>query len=718
MTEVGKPSLDPVLVDRCLEKICASPEFFRSERMITFLRCVVNASLEGRHNQLTERYVGRTVFGKPVDWDPSVDTIVRSEARRLRSKLQLYYENYGQQDQLAIRIPKGGYAPDFDIKPVLVTEQIPTGADASPGRFANRSLLVALSSIVLLSLIVIVVWSMLRRGSDRSAEQKPFHVTPFTSEIGREFSPAISPDGSTVAYVWDNDEAGPDLYLRAVENGAPHRLDTTAAVRLFPAWSPDGSQIAFLQVEGDGVEVVTHVIRDSSEQRITRITKQIGQWADDNSPLLGAPGPAWTSDGKSLIVADYDPVHATGGIFLTDLSGHRTMLTRTRGEDRDLYPRLSPDGKTLAYVRYSSHGVGELMVQPLTAAADQKALTFDKKAVQGLAWLPDGHHLLFASNRSGSFQLWTVATSGNDLTMISTNSSSAAEPALSPSGNWLIYVESHVNWNIWRQPIDGGLHSEVQRLLSSSGKNYDPRYSPDGNHIAFASDRSGSMELWLSESDGKQAKQLTHLDSTWLGGINWSPTGEQIAFDARPHQHSAIFLIPASGGEPKLLDRNTYEERMPSWSLDSQSIYFNSNRDGTLAVWKRSLMDGSTQRISPPGIFAVTATKEGLVYSSRTGEMWRSGPDGENATLLMGGLRSDPVMSWFSDGQTLFLSRFDERARDFSFLRYKAGRMEVLGLSKGMLVPNAPDIAVSPDGHWLLYAKQDSSQSDLRIRRE
>lgn len=65
-------------------------------------------------------------------------------------------------------------------------------------------------------------------------------------------------------------------------------------------------------------------LRDGSEQKITRIAKQIGQWADDNSPLLGAPGPVWTKDGKGVILADYDPAKASGGgIFLYGLDGHR-----------------------------------------------------------------------------------------------------------------------------------------------------------------------------------------------------------------------------------------------------------------------------------------------------------------------------------------------------------------------------------------------------------
>ena len=712
--KVGSIAPEAALVNRHLEKILTSPEFIRSERMVSFLRYVVTASLHGQQANLTERRVGREVFEKPEDWDPSVDTIVRSEARRLRAKLQIYYETTGRKDELRIRIPKGGYFPEFEWTPAPpALEESRTQPVSVRPSLQRPWFWMAMASLLLVTLVTAVLWSRHRAQGARES----FRILPFTSEIGREFSPTISPDGRTVAYVWNNEDSGPDIYLRAVENGSPHLLDPTPSVRLFPAWSPNGAQIAFLQVVGDQVELIVHDLRAGSEQKITRITKQIGQWADDNSPLIGAPGPVWTTDGNGLILTDYDPAQASGGIFLFDLSGHRTALATTTGEDHDLYPRLSPDGKILAYARYSSHGVAELFVQAMQTPSSPHKLTSDKKAIQGLTWTPDSRHLIFSSNRSGSFQLWSISANGDDLRIEPTDSSSAAEPAMAPSGGWLLYVESHVNWNIWREAIDGSSHLPPQRLISSSGRNYDPRYSPDGRRIAFVSDRSGSMELWVADSEGKDEKQLTHLNVPWLGGISWSPEGDQIAFDARPQDHSAIFLIAATGGEPRLVEHNAYEERMPSWSSDGKSLYFNSNRDGSLAAWRRSLADGSVQRISPAGIFAISASSQGLIYSSRTGELWASGADGRNPVPLLPGFRADPVMSWFPVGQSLYLSHFEEQTHSYSFLRYRNGRATTISESSGVLVPNAPDIGISPDERWLIYARQDSSQSDLKIRR-
>ena len=124
------------------------------------------------------------------------------------------------------------------------------------------------------------------------------------------------------------------------------------------------------------------------------------------------------------------------------------------------------------------------------------------------------------------------------------------------------------------------------------------------------------------------------------------------------------------------------------------------------------------RRISPQGIFAVAAGKDRVIYSSRTGELWMSSLEGDHAVQLAESLRPSPVMSWFLQNQSLYLTRPDERSHDYVFLRYRDGRTATLGNSKDVLVPNAPDVAVSSDERWLLFARQDSSRSDLKIRRE
>ena len=107
------------------DRILASKLFARSKRQSKFLDYVVDAALEGRSDQLKEFTLGIDVFEKDESFDPGVDSIVRVEASRLRSKLREYYVDEGQDDSVRIDIPKGHYVPVFHSADVSTKEHDP-----------------------------------------------------------------------------------------------------------------------------------------------------------------------------------------------------------------------------------------------------------------------------------------------------------------------------------------------------------------------------------------------------------------------------------------------------------------------------------------------------------------------------------------------------------------------------------------------------------------
>jgi len=94
-----------------LDKVLSSSTFIRSKRLGRFLRFTVEQCLDGRQNALKEYLVGVEVFNKMETFDPRIDSIVRVEARRLRSKLERYYQTEGRDDQVLIQFRKGSYVP-------------------------------------------------------------------------------------------------------------------------------------------------------------------------------------------------------------------------------------------------------------------------------------------------------------------------------------------------------------------------------------------------------------------------------------------------------------------------------------------------------------------------------------------------------------------------------------------------------------------------------
>jgi adenylate cyclase len=96
-----------------LEKILSTPEFVRNGRLSKFLRFVVEQHLEGKAAELKESLVGIEVFGRRPGFDPRQDSVVRTEAAKLRARLAKYYAGEGGADAVVIELPKGGYSPVF-----------------------------------------------------------------------------------------------------------------------------------------------------------------------------------------------------------------------------------------------------------------------------------------------------------------------------------------------------------------------------------------------------------------------------------------------------------------------------------------------------------------------------------------------------------------------------------------------------------------------------
>ena len=96
-----------------MEKILSSRGFARNDRLSGFLRFVVEQELSGRADELKESTIGVEFLGRRPDYDVRQDSVVRTEAGKLRSRLAEYYVAEGAADELIIDLPKGGYKPAF-----------------------------------------------------------------------------------------------------------------------------------------------------------------------------------------------------------------------------------------------------------------------------------------------------------------------------------------------------------------------------------------------------------------------------------------------------------------------------------------------------------------------------------------------------------------------------------------------------------------------------
>lgn len=133
------PMHRPELVHRELvRRVVASPTFARSERLSALLTYVCEMALKGRESEVNEQKIGHAVFGRSPDYDSSVDGIVRTQASRLRQRLDQYFRQEGIDEPVRIVIPRGGYVPVFEPRPPAVpvlpaVEPKISSGETSPG---------------------------------------------------------------------------------------------------------------------------------------------------------------------------------------------------------------------------------------------------------------------------------------------------------------------------------------------------------------------------------------------------------------------------------------------------------------------------------------------------------------------------------------------------------------------------------------------------------
>lgn len=167
-------------IEEQLERLLANPHFSNSRRFPSFLRYIVNATINGQADLLKERTLGVEIFGKPADYDTAVDPIVRVTAAEIRKRIAQYYQDTGHENELRLTLSPGSYIPQFHLPaitpPISEPESTADSAsltpnDASQGKTSARSssrmlwLLVSALCVLLLGIAAFVGW----RQSQRSA---------------------------------------------------------------------------------------------------------------------------------------------------------------------------------------------------------------------------------------------------------------------------------------------------------------------------------------------------------------------------------------------------------------------------------------------------------------------------------------------------------------------------------------------------------------------
>ena len=622
----------------------------------------------------------------------------------------------------------------YDTTAELVRELALASSSAVPAPLRRPTRWRPPTALMLLAAAAAVVLSWLALRPEAPAPREALlEAVPFTTYPGHEAEPTFSPDGSHVAFTWDGEnQDNHDIYVKAIGSEQPLRLTTDPARDGSPDWSPDGTRIAFLRDAPGGGSEVRLIPPTGGPERQLGVVQG-----------LAHQGLAWSPDGSSLAVVDRSSPGDPFGIFLLDTaSGVKKRLT----SQLDILPAFSLDGRTVAFNR-TLVGRGPFVFAVPAAGGEPRELVETSFPRGRVAWSPRGEEIVFAaallardegqprrSSAGGTVaSLWRVPADGGQARPLGVGVG-AVDVAVSRDGHRLVYSQGTTDWDIWRIDLQRrGATGEAQGPLIASTKiDANPRFSPDGERVAFTSDRSGHPEIWVAEGQGGHPLRLTSLGKDgYAASPRWSPDGETIAFDSATEREGDvdIYAISASGGPPRRVTTSPSIDAMPSWSRDGRWIYFGSRRDGQWQVWKVPSTgegEGGARQVTRRGGFAPIESTDGRhVYFTRRlsgtldpqNAIWRIPVEGGDEEAVVESFRSSSG-SWdlAADG-VYFVDQRPSAAglqwvvRFLGFGEHHA--TEVARLSHPPFL-GGPAVSVSPDGRWML-STQSRGESDLML---
>jgi eukaryotic-like serine/threonine-protein kinase len=572
----------------------------------------------------------------------------------------------------------------------------------------------------LLACLVMLGYLVWRGSARRSGNEfEDLRIQPLTAQAGWEADPAISPDGQSVAFTWSARLDLPnELYVKRIGGEEPVKLTNSPGNIGSPVWSPDGRRIAFPRKFEGSEAIYSMSSSGGSEQKIMDLAE-----ADLSSSI------DWSPDGTQLAFSDVAPALNRRAVYLYSLhTGEKRQLTfPPEGIWGDWDARFSPDGTAIAFKRVSGFWADDIYLVS-TAASGLRRITFDGRGIWGHAWTADGKSLIVSCQRSSTIQgIWRFSLS--DPTRperIAQGEIDAITPASGRHSRRLAWVNQLLDFNIYRAPASG--HGTPSRLIASTARDQDMVYSPSGR-IAFISDRSGTRELWLANSDGSRQVQVTNFNGPIVGHAQWSSDGRRLAFDVRLNGAQNILAVECDPvelrcGQPQGLVQGMPGEA-PGWSADSKFIYFASNlAGGYWEIWKQAVSGGHPVQITHHGGYLSRESFDGKwLYFTRDDSMWRTpvltsagGPAAEE--LVIGPPFHVQADGWdLSSGQIVFIDRPSESRPTAIRASNLATRQVRLIMNLNEAFPDRNDIAVaiSPDARWIMYTQLDRSGANVIV---
>jgi len=437
-------------------------------------------------------------------------------------------------------------------------------------------------------------------------------------------------------------------------------------------WSPDGKRIAFLRLQSEGGQTVTVVAvaaADGSEAR--EVAKVPG----------GMRAPRWSPDGREIAVGPVPGALLAGahqGVVIVGVENGAVRTVPAPDARRNISAAAWTAGGEIVYLQaesvVSAAGSTAMLVRQDAKTGRVAAQTWSPSSALVLDVLGDGRVVFDTRSPRQNLREVTLAAGGAaDRRWLSRGESTDRQPVYSPDGQWVAFSSNRGGgMNLWLvSTVTGNL-----RRVTDSHVNWDPAFAPDGKRLLWSSNRGGNFEIWTADADGGGPRQVTQ-DGGNAENPTATPDGKWIVYSSGNPQKAGLWRIHPDGTGATQVVKGRVS--LPDTSPDGRHVLyrvFSGKYPAILRVVR--LEDGQAE----PFEIAVDAKRRTTVTLGRARWM----PDGKAIAFV--GQDED-------GGSGIYLQDFVP-GQDTVATRRKLGRF-------------SPDIAaesfgVAPDGSRLVVA--------------
>ena len=213
---------------------------------------------------------------------------------------------------------------------------------------------------------------------------------------------------------------------------------------------------------------------------------------------------------------------------------------------------------------------------------------------------PDGRSLVYAGSASGNLDIYSRRVDGENVINLTEDSTDDdSQPRFSPDGEFIAFQSNRDGGGIF---VMGATGESVRRLTHFG---FNPVWSPNGDEILFATElihtdprtRPGDSELWAVRFPTGEPEKVFEGDAVQP---HWSPNGSRIAYWAISGGQRDIWTMTSSGGEPVAVTSDTAVDWNPVWSPDGKYLYFSSDRSGSMNLWRTRIDEETGQTMAEP----------------------------------------------------------------------------------------------------------------------